>query len=116
MKTNTVHSISIFCQSLAIAILLVIVSAMATAKAQDNIPSFKQSSFNGLFTPTSADRFFEQGRRQMAREAEILANPERYYSGNILQVNSIDIKIIDDMGETQPIPNFPEDSPQNQLE
>ena len=119
MKTNTVHSIGIFCQVLAIAFFLVIVSAMGTAKAQSNqnsIVNLKQSTLNGLFTPTSADRFFEQGRRQMERERETLANPEHYLNSNILQVNTIDIKILDEMGETQPVPNFPEYSPQNQIE
>ena len=116
MKTNTVHSISILCQALAIAIFLVIVSAVGTAKAQNTRPNVNQSSLNGLFTPTSADRFFKQGREQMEREIEILANPEDYLSGNILQINTIDMKIIDETGETQPVPNFPEYSPQNQME
>lgn len=116
MKTNTVHSIAIFCRALAIAFFLVIVSAMGTALAQNSAVNLKQSTLNGLFSPTSADRFFEQGRRQMEREAEILANPEHYLSDNILQLNTIDIKIIDEMGETQPVPNFPEYSPQNQME
>ena len=116
MKTNTVHSIVIFCRAFAIAIFLVIVSAMGTAKAQNTVVDLKQSTLNGLFTPTSADRFFEQGRRQMERETEILANPEHYLNGNILQVNTIDIKIIDERGETQPVPNFPKYIPQNQME
>ncbi|MDJ0649682.1 MAG: hypothetical protein QNJ60_13385 [Xenococcaceae cyanobacterium MO_188.B19] len=117
MKTNTLHSISIFCSSLAIAIFLVMVSAMGTAKAQNTLPNnLRQSAINGLFTPTAADRFFEQGRQQMEREADILANPERYYNDRLLQVNTIDIKIIDENGEPQPIPNFPEDSLENQME
>ena len=115
MKTNTLHSISIFCSSLAIAIFLVIVSAMGTAKAQNTVPNINQSTINGLFTPTAADRFFEQGRRQMEREAKIIDNPERYQRDNILQINSIDINIIDEMGEPQSIPEFLENSPENQL-
>ncbi len=116
MKTNTLHSISIFCSSLAIAIFLVMVSAMGTAKAQNTLPNnLNQSTLNGLFTPTAAERFFEQGRRQMEREADILANPERYYNDSLLQVNTIDMKIIDENGEPQPIPNFPEDRLQNHL-
>lgn len=115
MKTNNLHSIAIFCNSLAIATFLVIVSAMGTAKAQNTLPNVNQSTFNALFTPTAADRFFEVGREQMEREAEILANPERYYDANLLQIQTIDINMINELGETEPIPNFSEDSPQNHL-
>lgn len=117
MKTNTLHSISIFCSSLAIAIFLVIISAMSTAKAQNTLPNnLNQSTLNGLFTPTAADRFFEQGRRQMQEEAKILDNPERYHGDGILQINSLDMNIIDEMGQPQSIPEFLEDSPENPME
>ena len=116
MKTNTLHSISIFCSSLAIAIFLVIVSAMGTAKAQNTVPNINQSTINGLFTPTAADRFFEQGRWQMERETKIIDNPERYQRDNILQINSLDMNIIDEMGQPQSVPEFLENSPENQLE
>lgn len=112
MKTNNLHSIAIFCNSLAIATFLVIVSAMGTAKAQNTLPNFNQSTFNALFTPTAADRFFEVGREQMEREAEILANPERYSREDILRTSTIDIKIIDETGEEIPISDFLEDSSQ----
>ena len=116
MTTNTLHCVTIFCKSLAIAIALVIVGATATAKAQSTIPNFNQSDLNGLFTPTAAQRFFEEGRLNLEREAEILANPERYYSGDILQINTIDIRSIEETGATKPIPNFSEDSLQQKLD
>ena len=116
MKTNALHFVSFFGTSLAIAILLVIVGAIGTAKGQTNVPNLNQSVINGLFTPTAADRFFEEGRRNMEREREILTHPERYSREDILQINTIDIKIIDETGETIPIDNFPEDTPQQELD
>ena len=52
----------------------------------------------------------------MEREEQILANPERYRSEGILQINTIDMKLIEETGETKPIDNFPEDSPQHELD
>ena len=111
MKTNTLHFVSFFCTNVAITLILVIVGAMETARAQNTLPSFNQSVLNGLFSPTAAERFFEEGRRDMEREIEILAHPERYKSEGILQLNTIDIKIIEESGETKPIDNFPEVRP-----
>ena len=116
MKTNTLHFISFFGTSLLIAIFLVIIAAIGTAKAQNTLPNFNQSALNGLFTPTAADRFFEQGRRNLEREAEILAHPERYYREDILQTNTIDIKIIDETGEKIPIDDYLEDPAQPELD
>ena len=112
MKTNTLHFVSIFCKSLAIAIVLVILGATATAKAQNAIPEIPASTTNGLFTPTSADRFFEEGRRNLEREAEILVNPEHYYREGLLQINTTDLKVIDEREETKTVPNFPDNHPQ----
>ena len=111
MKNNTLHFVSIFCKSLAIAIVLVILGATATAKAQNTVPQIPNSVRNGLFTPTSADRFFEEGRRNLDREAEILVNPEHYYGEGILQINTTDIKVIDGEEETKTMPNFPDNHP-----
>ncbi|MDJ0572310.1 MAG: hypothetical protein QNJ53_25150 [Pleurocapsa sp. MO_192.B19] len=116
MKTNTLHFVSFFCTSLAMAIALVIVGAMGTGKAQNNVPLLDESIVNGLFTPTSAQRFFEEGRRNMEREAQILQDPEHYFGEGILQIKRVDIKIIEESGETKPIDNFPEDSPVHELD
>ena len=116
MKTNTLHFVSFFCTSLVLAIALVIVGAMGTAKAQNTLPSLNQSVLNGLFSPTAAERFFEEGRRDMEREREILAHPERYSGEGLLQLNIIDIKIIEKTESTTPIDNLTEDSPQHELD
>ena len=116
MKTNTLHFVSFFSTSLVIGIGLIIIGAMGTAKAQNTVPNLNQSVLNGLFSPTSAERFFEEGRRKMEREAEILADPERYQREDILQVDTIDIKRIEEMEKTKPIYNSPEDTPQGELE
>ena len=116
MKTNILHFVSLGCTSLVLAIALVIVTAKGTARAQTTVPDLNQSVLNGLFSPTAAEIFFEEGRRNMEREAQILAHPERYRSEGLLQVNTVDLKIIDESGETKPIDNFPEDIPRYELE
>lgn len=112
MKTNALHSVSFFCSSLIIAIALILFSAMGTAKAQNAVPRLDEFDSNGLFTPTSAQRFFEQGRRNLDRNVEILEDPEHYFGEDILQVNSIDIKVIEETESSKPIDNFSEDNPQ----
>ncbi len=89
---------------------------MGTALAQNTVPDINPSDLNGLFSPTAADRFFEQGRRDMERQIQILANPERYSPEGILQINTIDIKVIEETGETKPIDNFPETPTQYELD
>ena len=116
MTTNTLDFVSRFGISLAIAILLVIFGAIGTAKAQTDVTNASQSVLNGLFTPTAADRFFEEGRRNMEREVEILNHPERYYREDILQFNRVDITIIDETGEKIPISDYLEDNPQPELD
>ena len=117
MKTNTLHLINLFCTSLATALILVIVTAKGTAFAQDKntLLNRDQSVINGLFSPTAAQRFFEEGRRNLKREAEILEAPERYFGKEILQINTVDLKIIDGSEENKPIDNFPGDIPRPEL-
>lgn len=114
MKTNN-HFVSLFYTSLATAIALVIVGALGTAVAQNTAPNVNEllNDFNSndLFTPTAADRFFEEGRRKMEREAEILAHPERYSGEGILQINTLDMEVINETGEKKPTSDFPENSP-----
>lgn len=116
MKINTLHLLSFFSTSFVIAIFLVIVGAISTAKAQTTFPNANTSVLNGLFTPTTADRFFEEGRRNFEKEAAILAHPEHYYREDILQTNNIDIKIIDETGEKIPISDYLEDPSQPELD
>ena len=116
MKTNTLNFVSHFCTSLLLAFILVLFGAMRTALAQPTVPALNQSDLNGLFTPTSAQRFFGEGRRNLEREAEILAHPERYSRGSLLQINTIDIQIIDESEEPTIIPHGNDNSPQQQLD
>ncbi len=83
MKINTLNTlefVSFFCTSLAISIVLVIVSAMATARAQNTRPLLNRSVLNGLYSPTAAERFFEEGRRGMEREIEIITRSRTLFS------------------------------------
>lgn len=111
MKTNTLNFVDFFYTSLVSVLILVIVGASGTARAQNT-----QSVLNGLFTPTSADRFFEEGRRDMERQIEILVHPELYSREDILQINITDIKKIEETEETKPIDNFSEDIPQDKFD
>lgn len=117
MKTNTLNFVAHFCTSLLLAFILVLFGAMRTALAQPTtVPTLNQPDLNGLFTPTSAQRFFGEGRRNLEREAEILTHPERYSRRGLLQINTIDIQIIDESGEPTIIPSGNNDSPQQQLD
>ncbi len=89
-----------------------LIGTMDTAFAQKNVPSINQSVLNGLYSPTAAETFFEEGRRKFERETKILSNPQRYQPKDILQNNPIDIKIIEETPQTHPIVNFYEDIPQ----
>ncbi len=100
MKINTLHFGSFFCTCLWLAFF--IIGATDRAFAQSNVPSIDRSVLNGLYSPSSAERFFEEGRRKIEREVQILKNPERYKHKDILQNNAIDIKIIEERGETNP--------------
>ena len=116
MKTNTLHFVSFFSTSLAIAYTLVIIGTTGTAKAENTVPNLNQSVLSGLFSPTAAERFFEEGRHKIEREAQILVHPERYKREDILQINTIDIKKIEETRETKPNYNFPEDTLQQKLD
>ena len=100
MKINTLHFGSFLCTPLLLAFF--IIGAIDRAFAQSNIALPNQSVFNGLYSPSSAERFFEEGRRKIEKEVEILTNTERYKHKDILENNAIDIKIIEETGETNP--------------
>ena len=94
MKTNTLHLITSSLESLVIAIILVLISAIATAQAQHNT-SFDtnfNSALNGIFFPTAADRFFQVGREDFEREIDFVARPEKYLTGELLQIDAELIK------------------------
>ena len=95
MKTNTLHVFRSF-KSVIMAIALVLMVTDAPVKAQAKITESENfnSTVNGLFTPTAAQRFFERGRNDFARETRILEDSERYFDEELLQ---IDPKIIQQM-------------------
>ena len=107
MKTNTLHSVTNLCESLVIAIIIVLLSAVATAKAQNNSFNIPDSTRNGLFTPTAAQRFFEQGRKSFEREADILVNSDFYLNEDLLQ---IDPELRERMKKTMPASDSEQDS------
>lgn len=116
MKTNILRFVSFFSTSLAIALALVIISAMGTAKANNNVPvprtlpNLRPSVLNGLFSPTASERFFEEGRRQLEREADILTHPERYEREGILKIDMTKIKKIEETEGEKPTFHAPKDA------
>ena len=112
MKTNTLHSVTNLCESLVIAITIVLVSAVTTAKAQSNVSNISisdipDSTRNGLFTPTAAQRFFEKGRKSFEREEDILVDSDFYFNEDLLQ---IDPEVRERIKETMPASDFEQDN------
>ncbi len=112
MKTNTLHFVSHWFECLVIAIAIVLMLAGDTAKAQDRLVNVDGFVLNGLFTPTAAQRFFETGRENFDREARILEDPERYFAGDILQ---IDPEVIEEMKQNQSPSGLWDDDPPHKL-
>ncbi|MGB3640022.1 MAG: hypothetical protein WBA39_20970 [Rivularia sp. (in: cyanobacteria)] len=106
MKINTLHFASFFCIYGTFA--SVIVGAMGTALAESTVPLPSQSVLNGLYSPTASERFFEEGKRKIEKQTQILINPELYQREGILKNNIINNRI-EQLEETNPILNFPED-------
>ncbi len=98
MKTNNTGLIFNWFNSLALAVAIVILAAITTAKAQDSF-----NMINGLFTPTQADRFFQAGRKDFEKEVERFNYPESYSGDDLLQ---IDPELIEQMNRPQQIPDF----------
>ena len=102
MKTKTTGFIFNWFNSLALAITIVILAAITTAKAQNYF-----DMINGLFTPTQADRFFQAGRKNFEKEVERFYYPERYSGDDLLQ---IDPELIEQMDQPQQLPDFGADN------
>jgi hypothetical protein len=71
----------------AISIVLVLASASTNSVAAQQIP---QSSVNGLFTPNSSQRFFEEGRKILNEEERILNEQKLRAGEHILKDNLVD--------------------------
>ena len=121
MKTNILRFVSCFSTSLAIAIVLVIISAMSTAEANNNtpvprtLPDIHPSVLNGLFSPTASERFLEEGRRRLEREVDILTHPERYEREDILKIDTTKIKNIEETEGEKSTFHAPEDTSQQEV-
>lgn len=120
MKINSLHLVTNLFKSLAIAITLILPEAMATAQAektllltdatrtvgaQNMMLDVPNVPVNGLFVPTAAQKFYEAGREDFAREVDFLANPKRFLNGDILQIDEGLIR--------QPQQFAPEGKPEN---
>ena len=80
MKIHPLQFVCSLFESLTLAVLIVLVGAIATAKAQTRL-----DVINELFTPTAAQRFLEAGRRDFEQQIDILVNPERYLNDDLLK-------------------------------
>ena len=104
MKNNTPYSTLDLIEYTIVAIALVLTTAIAKAKAQDNLPEIPNSSpaLNGVFTPTAAERFFEEGREDFEDEIDFLNNSDDYLNGDLLL---FDKELIEQIQETKPLPD-----------
>ena len=93
-----------------------IIGVTSTAKAQEAIPLPDQTVLNGLYSPTASERFFEEGKRSIEREARILINPKLNQREGLLKNNIINSKIIEELEDKNPILDFPQDNFQRKLE
>lgn len=82
----------------AISFLIILFSSIPT-KAQNHqlLANNIDSTVNSLFTPTSADRFFQEGREQF--EEEIQLDRDKYFDSNLL---TIDEELLQEIKENQP--------------
>ncbi len=104
MKTSTSGYVFNWVTSLIMAIVIVMLAAMTTAKAQKDIDIPKDiDTIEGLFTPTESQRFFQQGREDFAREVRMFLHPERYLNSDLLQISP---ELIKQMNQEQQAANF----------
>ena len=107
MKTNTSGFVFNWFNSSLLAIAIVLLAAITTAKAEIYF-----DVINGLFTPTQSDRFFQAGREDFEREIELFTHPERYRSNDLLQ---IDPELIEQINRSRQLPDFELDNSQYEL-
>lgn len=81
------HSVMDYGKLWGIAIAILVLTTTSTAKAQNNLPKIPNSTFNGLFSPNAAQRFFKTGREDFEREIKFVGNSERYFDGNLLKID-----------------------------
>ena len=83
MKLSRCLSSSRLWTRLAIVLILSISSAANPVTAEIRIDSV----LNGLFSPTEAERFFQEGRRKFEQEITILQSSQYSFSDDILQID-----------------------------
>lgn len=104
MRSNTLYYIIWFRKSWFFAIAFWLFPVLsATTQAQNNIPEIPNSTFNGLFSPNAAQRFFEAGREDFEREIKFVTNSEGYFNGDLLE---IDEKLMKQMKKKASLQNF----------
>ncbi len=107
MKTNTSGWVFCWFNSVILAIAIVMLAAITTAKAQIYF-----DLVNGLFTPTQSEGFFQAGRADFEQEIELFTHPERYPSKDLLQ---IDPELIEQIDRSRQLPDFELDNSQYEL-
>lgn len=104
MRSTTLHYITWFWKLCFFAIAFWSFPVLsATTQAQSNIPIVSNSTLNGLFTPTAAQRFFEAGRDDFEREIKFVTNSETYFNGDLLQ---IDEELLEQIKENESLQKF----------
>ncbi|MEM8723461.1 MAG: hypothetical protein AAGE84_29955 [Cyanobacteria bacterium P01_G01_bin.39] len=117
MKTNTSGFAFSWFNSLMLAVAIVILAAVSTAKGKNNasaasVPSIPNNVINGLFTPTQADRFFQTGREDFEQEIKTFNHPQLDLGDDLLR---FDPELIEQMQHHQPVTNFQSDHQQYEL-
>lgn len=86
MNTHT-RSIIRLGKSGLTAIAIITIGTITTSSAQNNIPAVQTPTFNGLFSPTAAQRFFETGRNNFEREIDSVINSKDRFSDDLLKLD-----------------------------
>jgi hypothetical protein len=74
--------------------LVISIAIQGNARSQNSIGS----EVNGLFTPTQAQQFFREGRRNFERQEQIFDLPEIKFQPNVLK---IDPQLLDRLEQTK---------------
>ena len=98
--SNSINFVVNCLNILAMAMAMVMLAAITTAKAE---PKVSFDVIKGLFVPTQAERFFQAGKENFAREIEIFDHPEKYFKPDLLQ---IDPDLMKQMNDYQQDLNF----------
>ena len=107
MKNKFAHQVYRLSATILISLIMVILGGNATTNAQNTV-----NVINGLFTPTKAQRFFNEGRRNFDLQVEILNDPDYYFNQQIPQ---FDQRLLHKTVENSPLNPVPETNPNHNL-